>query len=142
MKYVVSAFIFHQQKLLIVHHKKLKIWLPVGGHVEEDETFEEALHREVKEEVNLHIKILNAYPTFEKLATSHIPLYVHSGMESNTMKVWFDFVCSCSSTKSFELQTTELDNFKWIKKSDVNNLESYPLVKKLAKSAFDFIFKK
>lgn len=48
--FVVTAFIVHENKVLLVHHKELNWWLPVGGHIELDEDPEEALFREIKEE--------------------------------------------------------------------------------------------
>ena len=56
--YVVSVFIVHRKKVLLVYHKKYKEWLPIGGHVELDEDPEEALYREIKEECGLEVKIL------------------------------------------------------------------------------------
>jgi 8-oxo-dGTP pyrophosphatase MutT (NUDIX family) len=40
MRYVTTAFIFYDKKLLVVLHKKIGKWLHVGGHVESDEDFE------------------------------------------------------------------------------------------------------
>ena len=56
---VVSGYIFHNDKVLLIHHAKLDKWLPVGGHIDENETPDQALRREVKEETNLDIEILN-----------------------------------------------------------------------------------
>ena len=56
---VVAGYIFHENKVLLVKHKKLGLWLPVGGHIEENETPDDALLREVKEETGLDIEILN-----------------------------------------------------------------------------------
>ncbi|MCX6709315.1 MAG: NUDIX domain-containing protein [Candidatus Woesearchaeota archaeon] len=50
---VVSAYIFNQDKVLLIHHKKLNLWLPVGGHIDKDETPDEAILREIKEETPL-----------------------------------------------------------------------------------------
>jgi len=31
--FVVSGFITHEDKVLLVNHKKLNLWLPPGGHI-------------------------------------------------------------------------------------------------------------
>ena len=56
---VVAGYIYHNDKVLLVHHKKLDLWLPVGGHIDANETPDDALHREVKEETGMDIEILN-----------------------------------------------------------------------------------
>lgn len=57
--FVVAGFIFHNGRLLLVHHKKLNLWLPVGGHIEKNEAPDDALLREIKEETGIEVKILN-----------------------------------------------------------------------------------
>lgn len=54
----IVAKIDGKHKVLLHKHKKHKIWLAVGGHIEKDENPTEALLREVKEETNLEITIL------------------------------------------------------------------------------------
>ena len=56
---VVAGYLFHNNKVLLIHHKKLDIWIPPGGHIDENETPDEALEREIMEELNLNIEILN-----------------------------------------------------------------------------------
>lgn len=51
--FVSTAFIVHRDKVLLVHHRILKRWLPVGGHIELDEDPIEALYREIKEEAGI-----------------------------------------------------------------------------------------
>ncbi len=41
-------------------------WLPVGGHIEQNETPDEALLREIKEETNLDVELLNKPAISEK----------------------------------------------------------------------------
>lgn len=55
--YVVTAFIVHQGKVLLVHHKKLDRWLAPGGHVELCEDTDQALNRELMEETGLCIGV-------------------------------------------------------------------------------------
>lgn len=49
----IEAFVVYENKILLVHHKKLNGWLPPGGHVELDQDPEEALYAELQEETGL-----------------------------------------------------------------------------------------
>ena len=60
--FTVSAYIVHDDTVLLVDHTTLKTWMPVGGHIELDEDPEEALVREVKEESGLDVTIEGARP--------------------------------------------------------------------------------
>lgn len=51
--FTTSAFIVHGNKVLLLHHKKLDMWLQPGGHIELDEHPLEALWRELEEETGL-----------------------------------------------------------------------------------------
>jgi len=55
---VVGAYIFHENKLILIKHKKSGLWLPVGGHMDNDEVPDDAIMREAKEELNIDIKLL------------------------------------------------------------------------------------
>jgi ADP-ribose pyrophosphatase YjhB (NUDIX family) len=56
--FTVSLFIVEGEKVLLVHHKKLDRWLPIGGHIELDEDPEQAAYREAKEECGLEIELI------------------------------------------------------------------------------------
>jgi len=55
--FTVAVYVIHNQKVLLVFHKKLQKWLPPGGHIHENELPDEAALREVKEETGLDIKL-------------------------------------------------------------------------------------
>lgn len=59
-----SAFLFHQGKVLLVKHQKLKQWLGPGGHIDENELPHEAAVREFLEETGLQIKVYSAAREF------------------------------------------------------------------------------
>ncbi len=65
--FVSTAFIVHRDKVLLVHHRILNTWLPVGGHIELDEDPEEALFREIKEETGIDKKYLEVESSKPKL---------------------------------------------------------------------------
>lgn len=58
-KRIANVYIINSEnKILLLKHKKLNLWLPPGGHVEEDEFTHEAAIREVKEETGLDIEFI------------------------------------------------------------------------------------
>ncbi len=56
--FTVAIFIVHDRKVLVVHHRGLDKWLPVGGHIELDEDPETAALREAREESGLEVELL------------------------------------------------------------------------------------
>jgi len=60
--FTVSIFIIEKDRILLVHHRKLNQWLPLGGHIELDEDPETAAHREALEESGLEIEIIGDRP--------------------------------------------------------------------------------
>lgn len=56
--YTVDALIVSGDRVLLRMHEKYHMWLAVGGHIDLDEDPNEALVREVKEEVGLAIEMI------------------------------------------------------------------------------------
>lgn len=77
--FVVSVFIVHRRRVLLVHHKKYNEWLPIGGHIDLDEDPDQALDKEIREECGLRVRILNTAPA---IAHRHVkPLRTPSFMD-------------------------------------------------------------
>src|SRR5262245_17910308 len=47
-----------EKRVLLVHHRKLNKWLPLGGHIELDEDAEQAALREAQEESGFEVELL------------------------------------------------------------------------------------
>jgi 8-oxo-dGTP pyrophosphatase MutT (NUDIX family) len=56
--FTVAIFVVHDAKILLIHHRKLDRWLPLGGHIELDEDPEQAALREAREESGLDVELL------------------------------------------------------------------------------------
>jgi 8-oxo-dGTP pyrophosphatase MutT (NUDIX family) len=60
--FTVAIFVVHDEKILLIHHRQLDKWLPLGGHIELNEDPEQAALREAKEESGLDVELLGERP--------------------------------------------------------------------------------
>ena len=60
--FTVAIFVVCDRKVLLIHHRKLNKWLPLGGHIELEEDPEQAALREAKEESGLDVELLGERP--------------------------------------------------------------------------------
>jgi len=142
MRYIATAFIFYKNKLLFVLHKKSGLWMHVGGHVEANENIEEALLREIKEEINIPVVVLDTLNLKTKRTNLVRPLkhpfFIHQGTHLVRGKYTaFDYVCIAKSTK-IKLKEDELLDYKWVSKSEIKKLKAYKYLKDLAIKAFEY----
>ncbi len=57
--FTATAFVIDSKKrVLLLWHKRLGRWMPPGGHVDENETPEDAAKRECKEETDMDVEIV------------------------------------------------------------------------------------
>lgn len=60
--FTVTIFVVYDKKILLIHHRALEVWLPLGGHIELDEDPEQAALREAKEESGIEVQLLGERP--------------------------------------------------------------------------------
>jgi 8-oxo-dGTP pyrophosphatase MutT (NUDIX family) len=60
--FTVAVFIVENGRVLLVHHRKLNKWLPIGGHIELDEDPEQAALREAQEESGFEVELVGERP--------------------------------------------------------------------------------
>lgn len=147
--FVATCFIVKDGKVLLVKHKKLGLWLPVGGHIEEGETPEQALHREAMEEVGLEIEILSD-PGIEScdenvcmlLMPHHMQLeLIKQGKEEEHQHI--DLIFFCRAKKGEErLNEQEHHSLEWFSLKELESPEITHNVRVLAKKAIEFVEKK
>jgi ADP-ribose pyrophosphatase YjhB (NUDIX family) len=81
LDFTVSVFIVRGATVLLVDHKQLRKWLPVGGHIDPGEDPEQAAYRETQEESGLEIELVGDKPAGEfegtKLLVAPAYLDVH-----------------------------------------------------------------
>lgn len=138
---VVSGYVFNENnKLLLIHHKKLDLWLPVGGHIEENETPDDAMLREAEEETGLKIELLNKSKIAlggnakENLA---VPFHVnlHSVGDHDHCSLFY----ICRTNENVSVNKEELNDFEWFSKSQLEDERIPKDVRNIAIEAFSLI---
>jgi 8-oxo-dGTP pyrophosphatase MutT (NUDIX family) len=137
--FVVTAYIVKDGKVLLVHHRKLGMWLPVGGHIDEGETPDEAILREAKEEAGLEIEIAGRkYETGTRkgvvemlLTPHHIQLEEIDGKHQHIDMVYF----AKSKSGRVVLKKDEHDEIRWFSPEDLDSGTVPPTTKHFARQA-------
>lgn len=139
--FTATTLVVHEGKMLLHLHKKINLWLPVGGHVERDELPEDAAIREVKEESGLDVQLYNADPNLElkdakqTVRPAHILL-----VNINEHHQHIDFLYYATS-RSSELhpENPESNSMRWLTRDEVENLDMPTNVKVCALEALTLL---
>lgn len=123
--FTVYIFIVYGNKVLLIFHKKMKIWLGIGGHIELDEDPDQALFREVKEECGLDIEVLSEKPNVESKGTKF--LYTPAFLDIHDISGIHRHIALCYFAKAksdkFIHNKEEHDDIRWFTKEDLDNPE-------------------
>ncbi|MFH1029697.1 MAG: NUDIX hydrolase [bacterium] len=126
----VTAFIYFEDKALLVRRSKNEKFLHgyyelPGGKIEFGESPEDALKREIKEEVNLEIDIIKPYSTFS---------YRSRDKKKHTIDI--QFICNPKNGITDIKLSGEHDDFKWIK---VDELKDYLITEQMREAILNGI---
>ena len=147
MKYVVSAFLFKDDKVLLIKHKKSGLWLPVGGHIENDEGFLDALNREISEEISAtNCDFVFPNKTYEDTAERKrepLPFYCQMKTTNNVPELILEFAGKITSSE-LKIQEEEILDYDFFSLDAIDDSDDIiPIVKKkviLAKKSYDDYF--
>jgi 8-oxo-dGTP diphosphatase len=108
---VTCAIILFENKILVTQRSD-KMNLPLkwefpGGKIEQNETPEDCLQREIKEEINIEIEIL------EKLDTQY---FDYGTFSINLIPYVVNYI-------SGKISLTEHKTFKWLEKDELSSLD-------------------
>ena len=81
--FVATGYVVHEKKTLLLLHKKLGLWLPPGGHIDDGEMPEDAARREILEETGLEVEIMSQrrHPQAQEPGVKHLYLPNHVQVE-------------------------------------------------------------
>lgn len=128
--FCASTFVLdrHNKKILLVKHKKFNKWVQPGGHIEENETPEEAAVREVYEETGLKVKLLG--DRFPRESDFVRPLAIQKN-RGKTGDLHIDIVYVAEPLHEYELKFDEKESLGigWFSRNELENISVFPDIK-------------
>ena len=123
--FTVAIFVVHEEKVLVIHHRNLKKWLPLGGHIELDEDPETAALREAKEESGLDVELLGERPPTTGPGTRALiaPRFLDIHRISSTHEHIGMIYWARPKSGTVTLATAEHHDIRWCSAPDLDCLE-------------------
>jgi len=135
--FTASALIIEDNQVLLLHHKKLDVWLYPGGHIEKNETPEQAVLREVMEETGLNVEIMGEIDN--KLAdvkadvsVMHNPYVILCELVGNHYHNDIVYLCKISGDNGeIKYNKQESSDIKFFSASDLVDIKLFPNFRRL-----------
>lgn len=93
-------------EVLILKSPKWKTYVIPGGHVEVNETMEEALKREIKEEIGIDVEVIKKINIQDAIRPKEFNFEKHF--------IFIDFLCRAKGT-NVKVDKKEITDFMWVK---------------------------
>lgn len=123
--FTVAIFVVHEDRVLVVHHRKLEKWLPLGGHIELDEDPEMAALREAREESGLDVELVGERPpttgqgTRALIAPRFLDIHRISATHEHIGMIYW----ARPRTGTLTLATGEHHDIRWCSPADLEQLQ-------------------
>ncbi len=124
--FTVAIFVVHERKILLIHHRKLDKWLPLGGHVELDEDPEIAALREAKEESGLEVELLGERPPTTETGTRALiaPRFLDIHRINETHEhIGMIYWARPKNSAEAKLAVVEHHDIRWCAEGDLETLQ-------------------
>jgi 8-oxo-dGTP pyrophosphatase MutT (NUDIX family) len=123
--FTVAIFVVQNGKVLLIHHRKLDKWLPLGGHIELDEDPEQAAIREAKEESGLEVELLGERPPTTSPGTRALiaPRFLDIHRITDTHEHIGMIYWARPRNGSLALAAEEHHDIRWCSRDDLDTLQ-------------------
>ena len=131
-EFVATCYVFSDDKVLLIFHKKLKRWLPPGGHMDPNELPHEAAIREVLEETGIEIELMKdeeisiLKPHAQSITRPYLCLLEHIPAYGDTPEhKHFDFIfLGYPVGGKAEANLDETEGMRWFTKEEICALDT------------------
>jgi 8-oxo-dGTP pyrophosphatase MutT (NUDIX family) len=131
----VAVYARKADRVLVIEHKRLKTWLPIGGELEAGETPLEAAVRELREETGLAGAFHTLVGALDGVPSGLIGYEEHQA-GSKGLHMNFVFVCEIAGDAEV-VPNDEFGAFRWVNRAELDRLESPLNVRQFGYVALD-----
>ena len=123
--FTVAIFVVEKGKVLLIHHRKLDKWLPLGGHIELEEDPEQAALREAREESGFEVELLGERPPTTGSGTRALlaPRFLDIHRITDTHEHIGMIYWARPKNGKMALAAEEHHDIRWCSRADLEQLE-------------------
>jgi 8-oxo-dGTP diphosphatase len=134
----VAVYARRGEQVLVIEHRRLKTWLPIGGELEAGETPFEAAVRELREETGLVAQFRPIAGALDGVPAGLIGYEEHQA-GSKGLHMNFVFVAEVAADAEVT-PNEEFGAFRWVDRSELERLESPLNVRQFGFVALDAVW--
>ena len=145
--FTATGIVFNSEnKILMIHHNKLQVWLPPGGHIDENELPDDAVLREIYEETGVKAKIISHKQELDLIDEQYckelaIPFVILlEDIEGNGKHNHIDMIFICKAlNEDLKPQETEIHGIGWFTYEELKQLKTFDNVIKTISKTIEYL---